>query len=323
MIVHAFEIDTSLQLVPIDPQQAVTASQNSDARVWIDLHDPDTSELNPWLEKLSLTAMSKRLLRDARHHTGFYPLNHETLLVIPFLHIGKTGLREARHLFVLCRDNLLLTIHEASLLTPQRSIEIRKSGEWLADRSISALLSALMIELSLDCLANMAAIRSLIVVLEEKMDREPDLVDADEIVDMRTELRVLDTVVSEQLPSLESLRTIEESFFANKDSALHMHCALANLQAADRSIDRLDRRIGDLRAGFQMFAQDKTNHRLGLLTILSAIFMPITLLAGIWGMNFQDMPELDSPMGYPLAIGMMVMIPALMLYYFYRNGWFE
>ena len=38
-----------------------------------------------------------------------------------------------------------------------------------------------------------------------------------------------------------------------------------------------------------MHAQEKTNRRLGMLTILSAIFMPITLLAGIWGMNFEGM----------------------------------
>jgi Mg2+ and Co2+ transporter CorA len=58
---------------------------------------------------------------------------------------------------------------------------------------------------------------------------------------------------------------------------------LANLQAADRSLDRLSERISALRAGFQMHAQDKTNRKLGMLTILSAIFMPITLLAGIGG----------------------------------------
>jgi len=87
--------------------------------------------------------------------------------------------------------------------------------------------------------------------------------------------------------------------------------------------DWLDRRIGDLRSGFQMNAQDKTNRRLNLLTVLSAIFTPITLLAGIWGMNFETMPELKFPFAYPIAVGLMVLIGAGMYQYFRREGWFD
>jgi magnesium transporter len=102
-----------------------------------------------------------------------------------------------------------------------------------------------------------------------------------------------------------------------------MNCALANLQVADRSLDRLGERIGALRAGFQMHAQDKTNRKLGMLTILSAIFMPITLLAGIWGMNFETMPELKFPFAYPVALGLMALIAAGMYRFFRRGGWFD
>ncbi len=102
-----------------------------------------------------------------------------------------------------------------------------------------------------------------------------------------------------------------------------MNCALANLQAADRSLDRLGERINALRAGFQMHAQDKTNRKLGMLTILSAIFMPITLLAGIWGMNFETMPELKFSFAYPVALGLMALIAAGMYRFFRRGGWFD
>ena len=89
-----------------------------------------------------------------------------------------------------------------------------------------------------------------------------------------------------------------------------MNCALANLQAIERSLDRLGERIGALRTGFQMHAQDKTNRRLNMLTILSAIFMPVTLLASIWGMNFEVMPELKYAYAYPLALGFMIAVGA-------------
>jgi magnesium transporter len=88
-------------------------------------------------------------------------------------------------------------------------------------------------------------------------------------------------------------------------------------------VDRLDERIGALRSGFQMHAQDKTNRRLGMLTILSAIFMPITLLASIWGMNFETMPELKYPFSYPIALGLMALIGSGGYLYFRKTGWFD
>jgi magnesium transporter len=102
-----------------------------------------------------------------------------------------------------------------------------------------------------------------------------------------------------------------------------MNCALVNLRAADGSLEWLDGRISSLRSGFDMHAQDKTNRRLNMLTILSAIFNPATLLAGIWGMNFVTMPELSFPFGYPIALGLMALTGWGMFFYFHRHGWLD
>ena len=155
------------------------------------------------------------------------------------------------------------------------------------------------------------------------MDREPDAVEAEEIMDLRSDLLALGVLVNDQLPSLRALSTTDKPFFKVKDAQEYMNCALVNLQAAAGALDWLDGRIGALRSGFQMHAQDKTNRKLGMLTILSAIFMPITLLAGIWGMNFENMPLLKSPFGYPIALGLMAIIGSGMYLYFSRTGWFD
>ena len=76
-------------------------------------------------------------------------------------------------------------------------------------------------------------------------------------------------------------------------------------------------------AGFEMHAQDKTNRRLNMLTILSAIFMPITLLSGIWGMNFEFMPELKYTFAYFLALGFMSLVGWAMYFLFRRKGYFD
>jgi magnesium transporter len=60
-----------------------------------------------------------------------------------------------------------------------------------------------------------------------------------------------------------------------------------------------------------------------MLTILSAIFMPVTLLASIWGMNFATMPELGLPYAYPIALGVMVAVGSGMYLFFRKTGWFD
>jgi magnesium transporter len=72
-----------------------------------------------------------------------------------------------------------------------------------------------------------------------------------------------------------------------------------------------------------MYAQDKTNRRLGRLTVLSAIFMPITFLAGIWGMNFKNMPTISLEYGFVIAILTMAAISWAMYLYFRKKGWFD
>jgi magnesium transporter len=63
------------------------------------------------------------------------------------------------------------------------------------------------------------------------------------------------------------------------------------------------------------------NNIVKIFSIVSAAFVPPTLIASIYGMNFENMPELSWPFGYPLALGVMVASGVLPLLYFKRRGW--
>ncbi len=67
------------------------------------------------------------------------------------------------------------------------------------------------------------------------------------------------------------------------------------------------------------------NYRLSevmkILTVISTIFIPLTFMAGIYGMNFAHMPELAWPFGYPLLLGIMGALSVVMLILFRRKGW--
>ncbi|HEY5820305.1 MAG TPA: magnesium/cobalt transporter CorA [Mesorhizobium sp.] len=74
-------------------------------------------------------------------------------------------------------------------------------------------------------------------------------------------------------------------------------------------------------------SQARTNEVISFLTIVSVIFIPLTFLAGIWGMNFDpdaspfNMPELKSYMGYPLALGLMAAVALGTILFFKKKKW--
>jgi len=65
----------------------------------------------------------------------------------------------------------------------------------------------------------------------------------------------------------------------------------------------------------------RMNAVMKVLTIMAAIFIPLTLIAGIYGMNFKYMPELEWPWGYPTVLFIMVVIGVSMLVYFRKKRW--
>ena len=77
---------------------------------------------------------------------------------------------------------------------------------------------------------------------------------------------------------------------------------------------------------------NRMNEVMKVLTMISTVFIPLSFVVGLYGMNFQrenpdgtinhlNMPELYQPWGYPLVIGLMVVVVIFQLVYFYRKGW--
>jgi magnesium transporter len=66
---------------------------------------------------------------------------------------------------------------------------------------------------------------------------------------------------------------------------------------------------------------NRMNEIMKMLTIIATIFMPLTFLAGVYGMNFKYMPELEWPWGYFMVLAIMITIAVLMLFYFRKRKW--
>ncbi|MEO0770490.1 MAG: magnesium/cobalt transporter CorA, partial [Cyanobacteria bacterium J06649_4] len=74
---------------------------------------------------------------------------------------------------------------------------------------------------------------------------------------------------------------------------------------------------------------NRMNEVMKTLTVISSIFIPLTFIVGVYGMNFDptvspfNMPELEAYWGYPICWGVMIAITLSLSYYFWRKGWFE
>jgi magnesium transporter len=67
---------------------------------------------------------------------------------------------------------------------------------------------------------------------------------------------------------------------------------------------------------------NKMNEVMKTLTIMASIFIPLTFIAGVYGMNFDNMPELHRSWGYPFVIVIMLVVAAGLVYYFKKKKWF-
>lgn len=72
---------------------------------------------------------------------------------------------------------------------------------------------------------------------------------------------------------------------------------------------------------YMSVSANKTNEVMKILTVFSAYFLPLTFIVGVYGMNFDFMPELGWKYGYPLVIGFMVLVFLLIYFWFRRKKW--
>ncbi|WP_373231713.1 magnesium/cobalt transporter CorA [Cohnella sp.] len=79
----------------------------------------------------------------------------------------------------------------------------------------------------------------------------------------------------------------------------------------------------DLRDSYDSLRSNRMNAIMKTLTVITTIFMPLTFIAGVYGMNFVNMPELEWGFGYFVVIGVMLALGIGMFLWFKRKGWFD
>ncbi len=85
--------------------------------------------------------------------------------------------------------------------------------------------------------------------------------------------------------------------------------------------DQLTEDALNLVSMYMSISANKTNDVMKVLTIFSAYFLPLTFIVGVYGMNFEFMPELEWTYGYPLVLGLMLVVFLLIYFWFRMKKW--
>ena len=155
--------------------------------------------------------------------------------------------------------------------------------------------------------------------IDKDIDDEKDA-DLERLNDIRGDLRDIRTHYSQLIDLAQELEENENNFFKLDNIRFFKLFSNRVSRLYDIVNSLLDYTI-QIRDTYDSRIEVKQNRIMTLLTVVTTIFMPLTLIAGWYGMNFKYMPELDWKIGYPLVFAVSVLIVILSLLFFKKKKW--
>jgi magnesium transporter len=319
MVTRVYRVTQAGGLEPLsgDVRAAV---RERDGVCWIDVPSVASADLAGWLDILSVPDIVRRVMPDTET-TWAVALANAAYFAFPFPQAGVTS--RPRQIMGICVDRALLTFHDGPLDALESVWGQIDGAEFLAAPSVGGVVCGLCALAARWSQARGWELRRQVSRLTERIDRGDDEIAIDEILESEAAVETLAAMVEEQLFCFQRLKSAHSPALNLVEIASDFDLPVSSLHYVDRTIDRLEQRVRGLRNRYEMLIGEKTNRRLAFLTIISAVFLPLTLIAGIYGMNFKKMPGLDLAFGYPLALSFMALVTAGMIWFFWKKGWFE
>ena len=156
--------------------------------------------------------------------------------------------------------------------------------------------------------------------LEEEVLDEPTPLTQHKINEVRRELIVVRRAVW-PLREMLSLLSRSESSLVSAETRPYYRDAYDHAVQVIDIVESLREVAGSLIDLYMSNLSHQLNEVMRVLTIIGTIFIPLTFIAGIYGMNFEYMPELHAPYAYPVALLGMLLLAVSLIFYFRRKGW--
>lgn len=286
---------------------------------WINIKTNNREEVVEYFKKNNLYGDAENIIKNPVESLATKKLKHGAIsnLVIS----SEKDIYTPEYITFIFDKNLVITI-----------MPIMKTALGYDDIQLSRLNSfislpeALVFFISSNVLSNntvnQAIARDRIHKLEDQLINAPEDLDTLELISCERDISRLADIIEDQYIDFGIISSL--SIKKNSKESINQYSEfIKGFEPLSKAIARLEQKTENLRLQYLLYQQEKSSRKINVLTIIQAIFVPLTFLAGIYGMNFKYIPELNHPQGYFILWGLFIAIAASLLAYFYKNGWFD
>lgn len=303
-------------------QELIEAWEASDSTViWVDIEDEEREDEERLLNQFGIHKLAIQDALRPRHPPKIERFDNFLFILLRGLDADTSGIDfGVIQLSMFIGKRFLLTRHAKPSVSAnwlfdklRRDASIMNDGPGSLAVRISNRLARRYVEILLELEPRLDEI-------EEQMFRKPDDSLLSELTSYKSQLRKLTRIANYHEQIAAALRDNNDPLIG--DSLSHEITDLYEQIERTKSLANLHYHIStDLTDGYLGMSSHQLNRVMQILTIITVIFVPLTFLAGIYGMNFENMPELSTRNGYFVVIGIMVVIAISQLIYFRRKRW--
>ena len=229
---------------------------------------------------------------------------------------------EQEHVSLILGDNYLLSFQErkVDVLKPLRE-RLQNAKGRIRTRRVDYLLYTLIDVIVDNYYLVTEDLNEKIAELELEMLADPDHGSVEKVAGYKKRLLHLKRVI---FPLREALRrlTKEEDEIITSQTVHYIEDVISNVEHIIQTMETQREMLTQLMELYMSTLSNRMNNVMKTLTVIATIFIPLTFVAGVYGMNFEYMPELEWKWGYPAVWGVMFVMGLIMLLYMKSKKWF-
>ncbi len=228
----------------------------------------------------------------------------------------------SENLSIIINDNLLISFQErvGDCFDPVRE-RIRKNRKRIRNSGPDYLAFALLDVVVDNYIHTISLLGEKIEELDDELIKNPSTTSLEKINKYKVEINYLRKTIKPCREMILGLCKSDSEFISDEIQG-HLHDLQNNIELANESVDNYRDILSDQLNIFHTTVAYKLNDILKILTIFSVIFIPITFIAGIYGTNFDFIPELHYKYSYFIMWAIIISTVIAMISYFKRKQWF-
>lgn len=288
---------------------------------WFEVEEAGPQELRDFLMPLRLPAALLERCLDKVTDPGVVALGEAVMTEYP-APLGRAT-EERAFLTVLLRGQLLLTIRHGPIPALDELIGDLTAGDGPRVSRLSQIVYLILDQFADLNVRAQTVIRDEIQAAARAVTERPNSVNAENLSRLRWQVGNLIALVEDQRYCISGLKASDTGALHDPHRQSSLDDLMSETDIAQAGVYRLESRVNDLARDYQVASSERVEKRLRVLTIVSAITLPLGLVTGLLGMNVGGIPGTSVWFGFLVVVIIMLVIFLVEFWYFKRKGWFD